>query len=141
MARLRDIDSDPPRYPVVTPEGMIKMCTVAQNISGALELDEDGAPVVARAHAKRGWTMLQAMYMDDGRMDLWKAWADHQAAKARARRDGQKITAFPAEYLPAEVQRRRAGHRPGAHTWQMPALDPVKVDEPEKRATRSKRDA
>lgn len=130
MAKRRDIDAELPRYPVVTPEGIIKLVACANNVTGALELDEDGTPAVVRSHVKKGWILLQDLYQQEGRMELWKAWADHQAARMRARKDGQKIPAFPEQYLPAEVQRRRAGHRPLAHTWSMPTFEPVSLDAP-----------
>lgn len=123
------MEADLPRYPVVTPEGLIKLVPCAVNVTGALEMDEDGTPAVVRSHAKKGWVLLQDMYRSEGRMDLWKAWTEHQIARQLARKDGMKIPAFPAEYLPQEVQRRRGGQRPMAHTWTMPVLAPVVVDD------------
>lgn len=131
MARLRDMESEIPRYPVVTGEGLIKLVACASNVTGALEVDEDGSPAVVRSHAKKGWVMLQDLYQQEGRMDLWQAWSSHQMARLKAKKDGQKIPAFPPEYLPEEVQRRRAGQTPVSHTWTMPVLAPVAISEPE----------
>ena len=126
------METDLPRYPVVTPDGLIKLVACAQNVTGALEMDEDGAPAVVRSHAKKGWVLLQELYQGEGRMDLWQAWTGHQVARAKAKKDGQTIPAFPSEYLPAEVQRRRAGQTPISHSWVMPVLAPVAVDEPKR---------
>lgn len=140
MPRLRDIEADLPRFPVVTPDGTIKLCACTLNVTGALEMDEEGSPAVVRSHAKKGWVLLQDLYAQEGRMDLWAAWSSHQTARLKARRDGQKIPPFPAEYLPAEVQRRRAGHLPIIHTWTMPVLAPVAVEEPKKGPGRPKKE-
>ena len=131
MARLRDFDTELPRFPVVTDSGLIKLVACASNVTGALELDEDGTPAVVRSHAKKGWVLLQELYSQEGRMDLWQAWQSHYQARLKAKRDGQKIPAFPSEYLPDEVARRRAGPTPNSHTWQMPVLAPVAISDPE----------
>lgn len=123
----RDLRVDPPRYPVVTHEGLIKLVAVADNITGALELVE-GEVVVSRAHAKMAWILLQKLYEAERRMDLWQAWESHQLALRAARAQGQTIPAFPDEYLPAEVQRRRAGVRPNTTTWTVPILKPIVVE-------------
>lgn len=135
----RDMQADLPRYPLVTPEGIVKMVAVASNVKGALVMEE-GSVMLSRFHEKQGWQLLQRMYVNEGRADLWAAWESHQAALQEARRRGQSIPAFPAEYLPAEIHRRRAGIRPNVHAWTMPELPPVVVDAPAKPAARVKKD-
>lgn len=137
----RDITADVPLFPLVTPEGLIKMVGVATNIRGALEVD-GGKVNLSRSHESAGWRFLQSLYDEDGRIDLWGAWKSHQAALREARRVGQTIAAFPDRFLPSEVHRRRAGQRPNVNTWTMPDLAPI-VAEPDadKRPSRSKKDA
>lgn len=137
MAKIRrDIEIEPPRFPVVSPEGLIKMVAVAGNIRGALEIGEAGI-VLSRYHERQGWQLLQTLYQNEGRIDLWEAWQGHQAAHQAARRYKHSIDSFPAEYLPAEVQRRRAGARPNATVWKMPTLSPIKVDAPADKPARA----
>lgn len=139
MARnRRDISIDPPRFALVSPEGLIKMVAVAENIKGALEIVA-GRVVLAREHEQQGWAFLEKLYADIGRSDLWRAWQEHREALTAARRMGRTIAAFPDEYLPPEVRKRRAGQRPNAFTWQMPALEPA-LDPSEAKPARKSKD-
>lgn len=140
MARnRRDISIDPPRFALVSPEGLIKMVAVAENIKGALELVA-GRVVLAREHEQAGWVFLEKLYADIGRQDLWQHWLKHRETLTAARRAGQTIAPFPDEYLPPEVRKRRAGHRPNAYKWEMPALEPA-LDPSEAKPARKARDA
>ena len=142
----RDITADVPRFPLVTPEGLIKLVGVASNVRGALEADGRQV-VISRSHESEGWRFLKSLYDEDRRPDLWAAWESHQAALRVARRAGQTIAAFPDRYLPSEVHRRRAGQRPNVNTWTMPDLAPIVADPPvtepdaDKRPSRAKKDA
>lgn len=128
MATIIKMEVAPPRYPVVTPEGAVKMVPLAPHVSTALE-SVDGEVVVKRAYESKGWVLLKDLYLQDGRQDLWKAWEDHQAARTKARKDSLQIDSFPDAYLPKEVHRRRAGHRPMAKTWKMPDLPPIDLSD------------
>jgi len=130
MARVRSAYVDPPRYPVVSPEGLVKLVPVAQNITTALEFDEDGEVVMTKTYERKGWIMLETLYAQEGRSDLWSTWKQHRAALEAARKDGLSLPGFPDKYLPREVQRRRAGHRPQAVTWTMPDLPAVDMEGP-----------
>lgn len=129
--RIRSAAADPPRLPVVSPEGLVKLVAVASNITGALELDDEGNPVLVRSYARKGWEKLEDLYIREGRPDLWSTWQKHREAIETARREGLSIAGFPDKYLPREVQRRRAGHRPMSTLWVMPDLPEVSMDEPE----------
>jgi len=133
----RDITADVPLFPLVNPEGLIKMVGVATNIRGALEVDGNKV-VLSRSHQSDGWRFLESLYDEDNRLDLWGAWKSHQAALRAARKAGQTIAAFPDRYLPSEVHRRRAGQRPNNHAWTMPDLAPIVADpEADKRPSRA----
>lgn len=131
MARLRSAFVDPPRIPVVTPEGIIKLVQVAANITGALELDEEGEVQVGKSYEKKGWVLLRDLYAQEGRMDLWTAWEGHRAAVMKARKEGMSVQGWPDKFLPREVQRRRAGHRPASTAYVLPELAPVDLSEEE----------
>jgi len=123
----RDITVDPPRYPVVDPDGLIKQVAVASNIRGALELDE-GVVVLSRTHQREGWRMLRDLYEEDGRLDLFDLWLKHQAAGRTASGARQKVQPFPEKLLPSEVQRRRKGIRP-VNAFELPAdVKPIIVE-------------
>ena len=123
----RSITDVLPRLALVTPEGHIKMVDYANNVTGAVEV-VDGLPVVSRGHERLGWRILEDLYREDGRADLYAVWEQHQTALLKARGRGGTIPPFPAEFLPTEVQRRRAGQRPNVITWKMPAnLKPVSM--------------
>lgn len=109
---------NPPRYPVVNQNGLIKMIMVAPGISGALYFSTDGRLKVSDEHEAAGWVLLEKLYEDDGRPDLWAVFMDHQKAK----RSGMEADPLPDEYLPQEVLRRRAGHVPGRKKWIPPVL-------------------
>lgn len=132
MARepRRNAAVDPPKIHVVSPEGLVKPIMVAANIRGALELDDEGTPVLVRSYFKAGWAILRDLYMQEGRQDLWHAWEAYQEARKKAKKDGLQVPSFPDKYLPREVQRRRAGHHPESKQWVMPDLPEVSMEEP-----------
>ncbi|MCY1055433.1 hypothetical protein [Nannocystis sp. SCPEA4] len=113
----------------------MKLVQVASNITTALEFDEGGEAVVTKSYERKGWVLLQDLYRQEGRMDLWKAWEDHRAAILAARKDGLSIAGFPDKYLPREVHRRRAGHRPESKAFSLPDLPAVDLSEPEVEAS------
>lgn len=130
MAVIVKLEVKPPRFPVVTHEGLVKLIPVAPHITTALE-EVEGQISVRKVYENKGWVLLQDLYLQEGRQDLWQAWLDHRKALEQARKDSLQIESFPDKYLPREVHRRRAGHRPMAKTWKMPELPPVDMDEPE----------
>lgn len=132
MARepRRNADINPPTIHVVNPHGLVKPVQVASNIRGALELDDDGQPVLVRSYAKSGWAILRDLYEAEGRMDLWRAWEAYQEARAQAKKESRPVPKFEDRYLPREVHRRRAGHLPSATVWTMPDLPPVDMSDP-----------
>ena len=109
---------DPPRYPVVTDKGLIKMVMVAPGINGALYMSR-GKVRVSDEHADLHWALLEDMCMDEGRPDKWAVCQSYFEAK----RLGLEVDGpLPDEYLPEEVLRRRAGVRPGRKKWTPPNL-------------------
>ena len=115
---------DPPRYPVVTKTGLIKLVMVAPGINGAL-FEYEGEIKVAPSHEKEKWVLLEKLYEDEGRLDHWAVWQDYQ----RARKAGMECDPLPDEYLPQEVLRRRAGHIPGKKRWSPPGAQPAVSEE------------
>ncbi|WP_434424606.1 hypothetical protein [Nannocystis pusilla] len=109
----------------------MKLVQVASNITGALELDEEGQPVVTKSYERKGWVLLQELYNREGRVDLWSAWKAHRSATLEARKDGLSTPSWPDKFLPKEVQRRRAGHRPASTAYVLPELAPVDLSEDE----------
>lgn len=132
MARepRRNADINPPTIHVVSPQGLVKPIQVATNIRGALELDEDGQPVLVRSYEKSGWSILKDLWIAEGRQDLWHAWGAYQEARQKAKKDGRPVPKFDERYLPREVHRRRAGHLPSATAWTMPDLPPTDMSDP-----------
>jgi hypothetical protein len=133
MARaLRDVEDKLQRVPIVTEAGIIKMIAIASGITGAVTASVDQRTRIATLrlspdHEAAGWSLLQDLYVAEGRLDLWKAWMDHQKAVASARELGQKLDAFPPQYLPAELQRRRKGFVPRKVNWTAPDLAPIVI--------------
>lgn len=118
MTNERRGTENPPRYPVVTDRGLIKLVAVAPGVNGAL-YEHNGRVKVNDEHEAAGWVLLEMLYEAEGRADLWQIYQDQQ----RARASGFDVDPLPAEYLPEEVRRRRAGHRPGRKKWTLPALE------------------
>lgn len=112
----RSVLRDPERYPVVTKTGLIKLCAVATNIGGAL-IEFEGEIKVSLSHQKEKWVLLRELYELEGRMDHWAVYEDYRAARKR----GVEVPAFPDEFLPKEVLKRRAGEVPGRQVWTPPA--------------------
>ena len=109
---------DPPRYPIVTDKGLIKMVAVAPGINGALYMFR-GKVRVSDEHADLHWALLEDMCMEEGRPDKWQVCKSYfEAKRQRIEVDGP----LPDEYLPDEVLRRRAGHTPGRKKWTPPVL-------------------
>lgn len=119
---------NPPRYPVVNQHGKIKMVMVAPGISGAL-YSANGRIKVSDEHEALGWVLLERLYEEEGRMDLWAVYQSY----TRAREEGLEVEAFPEEYFPEEVKRRRAGHVPGRRKWVAPVLPVAPAPEEAKR--------
>lgn len=80
-------------------------------------------------HEAEGWSMLEELYRNEGRPDLWQDWKDHQKAVVEARVLKQDLAPFPESYLPAEVQRRRKGFSPNKVIWTAPTRAPIIVDD------------
>lgn len=137
MADERRGTENPPRYPVVTDKGLIKWVMVAPGISGAL-YEHNGRIKVSDEHESLGWVLLEKLYEEEGRPDLWQIFQSYLQAKA----SGMEADPLPEEYLPEEVRRRRAGHRPGRKKWTPPTLPAAPVALEEKRAPgRPKKDS
>ncbi|MBL9105185.1 MAG: hypothetical protein JNL82_29840 [Myxococcales bacterium] len=131
MTNERRGTDNPPRYPVVTDRGLIKLVMVAPGISGAL-YKHNNTIKVSDEHEAAGWVLLEQLYKDEGRLDLWKIWQEYQQARAL----GHDADPLPDEYLPEEVRRRRAGQRPGRKKWSLPPLPAsvearTRLDDPE----------
>lgn len=128
----RSITANPPRYPVVTGAGLIKMCPVAGNVGGAL-YEFEGDILVAPSHAKAGWVLLRDLYEKEGRMEHWAVFGSYVAAG----KAGHERPAFPDEFLPAEVLKRRAGQTPGKKTWAPPSKAEARPAEETPKARRN----
>lgn len=125
----RSITVNPPRYPVVTREGLIKMCPVAGNTGGAL-YEFEGDVLVAPSH--KHWVLLKDLYEKEGRLEHWRIYQEYvEAGRAGAERDP-----FPDELLPDEVLRRRKGHTPDKKKWTAPKLEARPADDPPQKVAR-----